>query len=261
MVLRFTLGTNNGGTEPGYLKYSLAMINECRLSPDDYRKPKIIKYLILRILYIFILIFCFNIYNAISQDLSIGIFEGHADIGNIEKIGSVRYIESLQEYIIEASGENMWFDHDEFHFLWRRIKGDFILRAHVEFIGDGVEDHRKLGWMIRQNLEADAPHVNASIHGDGLTSLQFRRTIGANTEELRSEMNAPNIVQLERKGSTYIMSTAHSDKEFLDVELSGIDMGDEVYIGLFVCSHNNAVTEKAIFRNVRIIIPAKGNVK
>ncbi len=237
------------------------MIGECELSPDDFWKPKIIKYLILRIIYISILIFCFNIYNAISQDLSIGVFEGHTDIGNIEKSGSVRYIESSQEYIIEASGENMWFDHDEFHFLWKRIKGDFILRARFEFIGDGVEDHRKLGWMIRQNLEADAPHVNASIHGDGLTSLQFRRTIGADTEELRSEMNAPDIVQLERKGSTYIMSTAHSDEVFAVTKLSEIELGDDVYIGLFVCSHNNAVTEKAIFRNVIIIIPDRENIK
>ena len=80
-------------------------------------------------------------------------------------------------------------------------------------------------------------------------------------EKLQSEMNAPDIIQLERKGSTYIMSTAHSDEVFSDTKLSGIDLGDEVYIGLFVCSHNNAVKEKAIFRNVRIIIPAEGNVK
>ena len=34
-------------------------------------------------------------------------------------------------------------------------------------------------------------------------------------------------------------------------------MGEEVYVGLYVCSHNKDVIEKAVFRNVRIIIPAK----
>jgi Tol biopolymer transport system component len=34
-------------------------------------------------------------------------------------------------------------------------------------------------------------------------------------------------------------------------------LGDEVYVGLFVCSHNNNVVEKAAFRDVRITVPAK----
>ena len=31
---------------------------------------------------------------------------------------------------------------------------------------------------------------------------------------------------------------------------------DEAYVGIFVCSHNLDVREKALFRNVRIEIPA-----
>jgi Tol biopolymer transport system component len=38
-----------------------------------------------------------------------------------------------------------------------------------------------------------------------------------------------------------------------------LDLGDEVYVGLFVCSHNKDVTEKAVFSNVRITVPAKDN--
>ena len=35
-----------------------------------------------------------------------------------------------------------------------------------------------------------------------------------------------------------------------------VDLGDEVYVGLFVCSHSEDVIEKAKFSNVRIVVPA-----
>ena len=40
-------------------------------------------------------------------------------------------------------------------------------------------------------------------------------------------------------------------------EPSDVDLGDEVYVGLFVCSHNAEVTETATFSNVRIVVPPK----
>ena len=39
--------------------------------------------------------------------------------------------------------------------------------------------------------------------------------------------------------------------------LTNFDLGDDVYAGLFVCSHDADVIEKAIFRDVRIIRPVK----
>ena len=35
-----------------------------------------------------------------------------------------------------------------------------------------------------------------------------------------------------------------------------LDLGDDVYVGLFVCSHNATVSETAVFNNVRIVVPA-----
>jgi regulation of enolase protein 1 (concanavalin A-like superfamily) len=217
--------------------------------------------LLIRILFPSILAFCAINNCVVSQDISLGIFDGHGDVGNCEMKGSVLYNSTNQEYIIEAAGENMWFGKDEFHFLWKQLKGDFILRAQVEFIGEGVDAHRKLGWMIRENLESDSPHINACVHGDGLTSLQFRKTTGGDTEEIQSEMLAPEIIQLERKGKTYIMSTAHFGKRNFDTVVSEMELGNEVYVGLYVCSHNKEVKEKAIFRDVRITYPENRKYK
>lgn len=193
---------------------------------------------------------------AFSQDSSLGMFEGHNDIGELEHKGTVQYDTETQNYTLSGSGANMWFGEDEFHFVWKKMKGNFILRAHIRFDGEGVDLHRKAGWIVRNTMEKNSPHVNASLHGDGLMSLQFRRTPGGETEQEQSDLNGPNVVQLERHGNTYTMSVAKYGDTFVTEEITGDFMEDEVYVGLYVCSHNATVSETAVFENVRMVIPA-----
>ncbi len=206
------------------------------------------------------LLFCVVFLSVSHTDAQIkttGIFDAQTDVGNPARKGSTVYDPLMQQYTIEGSGTNMWVDHDQFHFVWKKMKGDFILRCNAMFIGKGVEDHRKFGWMIRSSLDSDAGYADVAVHGDGLTSLQFRRTKAGVTEEIKSSVTAPNVVQLERRGNTFVMSVAQNGEIFTSNQLSDINLGDEVYVGLFVCSHNSAVSEKAVFNNVRIAVPPK----
>ncbi len=187
----------------------------------------------------------------------LGVFEGHGDIGPVERPGSVIYDPQKQEYVIAGAGLNMWFASDEGHFLWKRLKGDFILSARVEFIGAGAAAHRKIGWMARSSLDADSAHVSAVVHGDGLTSLQYRKTRGEGSAEDEIGVTGPNQIQLERRGSAFIMSVAHFGEAPITDRLEGVALGDDVYCGLFICSHSPTVVEQARFSNVRITIPAK----
>jgi hypothetical protein len=202
--------------------------------------------------------FCISLMRitAIAQDLPVGIFEGHQDIGKVMLPGSAVFNPETQEYLMEGSGKNIWFDRDEFHFLYKKIKGDFILTANIEFIGKGIEPHRKIGWMARNSLDTCSSHVSAVVHGDGLTSLQYRKSGNGETEEIRSAIVSPAVVQLERKGTVFTMSVALMGQPFVSTELTGVALNDEIVAGLFICSHNPAVLEKAIFRNVRITLPA-----
>ena len=190
---------------------------------------------------------------------SLGDFETHGDIGNPKLSGSASHDRSSQEYQLTAAGTNMWFGRDQCHFAWKRMKGDFILRARLEFQGKGAEAHRKAGWMVRPNLDADAPYADAAEHGDGLTSLQFRRAQGANTEQLTLTVTNADVLQFERRGANYIFSAARYGEPFVSRELTNLDLGDAVLAGLFACSHNGDVVETAKFRDVRIIRPAKPN--
>jgi len=188
----------------------------------------------------------------------LGQFDGHADIGSPKLAGHATYNAVSQEYSITAGGLNMWANRDEFHFLWKQLKGDFIVQARVEFIGKGIDPHRKLGWIARSSLDADSAYADATVHGDGLTSLQFRRTKGAITEQVRSPATAPDFLQFERRGNDYIFSAARFGEPLATCR-TNLALGEDLYVGLFVCSHNSNVTEQATFRDVRVIRPAKAD--
>jgi len=192
-----------------------------------------------------------------GPETALGQFEGHADVGSPRLAGSAAYNAVSQEYTLTAAGANMWAARDEFHFAWKKMTGDFILQARVELLGKGVDPHRKLGWIVRSTLDDDSPYADAAIHGDGLTSLQVRKTKGAATEQVTSAITGADVVQLERKGSTYTMSVARFGEPFTVSTVADLALGDEVYAGLFLCSHNPDVVEKAVFRDVRIVRPAK----
>src|SRR6266702_2520160 len=188
----------------------------------------------------------------------VGIFTTHSAVGRGR--GSASYDPRRQTYLIAGSGQNMWDVRDDFHFVWKRISGNFILSTRARFIGAGVEEHRKIGWTIRPSLEPNSAHVTAALHGNGLMSLQFRRTTGAITEETKSRDSLPNadaVIQLERREGEYFMSVARFGDTLVTQRLADVALPDTVYVGLFVCAHNDTVTERATFSNVRITIPAK----
>ncbi len=204
----------------------------------------------------FLFILVFTCLPALSQQ-KIGIFDGQADIGTNVKEGFATYNPQTDQYIVSGAGYNIWFDHDEFHFVYKKLKGDFLLYTRADFVGwQGVEAHRKVGWMVRKSLDGKSAQINAVEHGDGLTSLQYRRTDGANTEEKKSSIDHANIIQLERKGNTYTMRVARYGEPFVIEQVADLDLGDEVYVGLFVGSHNADVVETGVFRDVQITVPA-----
>ena len=198
--------------------------------------------------------------NVAAAQNPVGIFDGQTDVGRAQHARAAEYDGTRQSYLVAGSGRNMWGAQDDFRFVWKRLSGNFILSTRASFVGKGVEPHRKIGWTIRPSLEPNAAHVSAAVHGNGLVSLQFRRTTGAATEEIKSpdSLPAPNvIVQLERRDGTYLMSVARFDDTLVTRELTGVSLPDTVYVGLYVCAHNDTTVERAVFSNVRVTTPPK----
>jgi Tol biopolymer transport system component len=206
--------------------------------------------------FLFICLCCISIPAYTQKSGTLGVFQGNNDIGEKVKAGTASYNSKTGEYTVKGSGYNVWADHDEFHFVWKKMKGNFILHTRAGLVGKGVDPHRKVGWMVRKSLHGKSPHVNAVVHGDGLTSLQYRKAEGAQTAEQKSTLTHADVIEIERKGTTYIMRVAKFGETFVTDSVTDFDLGEDVYVGLFVSAHNKDVVETGKFNNVRINVPA-----
>lgn len=201
---------------------------------------------------------CF-VYPALSQT-PVGIFENHMDVGKPKNQGATIYDNESQEYQLKGSGYNIWFGRDEFHYTYKKINGDFIATANFEFVSKGTDPHRKIGWMVRSSTDDDAPHIIATMHGDGLTALQWRQLRGAHMrdpeDEIRFSKKKIQIIQIERAGRDYIMRVAAVGEPLQEVGRYALNaLADNVLVGLFISAHNENVIEEAKAWNVRIDKP------
>lgn len=182
----------------------------------------------------------------------VGIFDASGSVGETPRIGSIAFDAASGEYRITGGGENIWGASDAFEFAWKRISGDVRISADVQFIGPGAVEHRKAVLMVRETLDAGSAYADVALHGSGLTSLQYRLAPSADTQELKSTVNAPLHVQIERRGDEFTM---FAGKPGDPLTVSGpvrVALANPVYVGLGVSSHDAHVLETAIFKNVRI---------
>jgi Tol biopolymer transport system component len=186
----------------------------------------------------------------------LGIFEASGDVGPVANAGSTTFDPVDERYTLTGSGANMWADHDECQFAYKKITGDFLIRARAKFVSQGGDPHRKIGVMIRSSLEPDVAYVDVAIHGDGLTSMQYRRDAGDETEQTIARSAAAEIVELQRKGDTCTMRVAWDGEPFSGPSEIELELPDEVLVGVFVCAHDANAIEEAQFDNVRIVVPA-----
>ena len=121
-------------------------------------------------------------------------------MGTVAHPGSVAFDAAKGTYTVTGGGENMWITRDAFQFAWKRATGDLTLAADISFVGAGKDPHRKACLMIRQDLDADSAYVDVAVHGDGLTSLQFREAKGGATHEVQANVKAPKRVRIEKRG-------------------------------------------------------------
>jgi regulation of enolase protein 1 (concanavalin A-like superfamily) len=187
----------------------------------------------------------------------IGVFQKNSDVGNPKLAGSSEYDSRNKEYILKGSGYNIWFERDEFQYLFKKQKGDFTVTADFEFVGAGTDPHRKVGWMVRESLDDNASHISAVAHGDGLTVLQWRVKKGMAMRDPEDEIFSPqkNIqtIQIERKGNDFTMRVGKKGEALQTVGSHTMDnLPKQVMVGLYICSHNPAKVEEAIVRNVQV---------
>jgi len=185
---------------------------------------------------------------------SLGLFDGSTDVGTVLHAGSAEFDPQTKTYTLTGSGEDIWLASDDFQFVWKKVSGDVTITADVSLTGTGGDNHRKAVLMIRQSLDADAPYADAALHGDGLTSLQFRVYRRAATHEVQANLSAPTRLRLMKRGDRFYMWTASAGEP---LQFAGgstlVPLTGEYYVGIGVCAHNKDKVQKASFSNVEIV--------
>jgi TolB protein len=203
----------------------------------------------------------------ILQAEDLGVFSAQGDVGQVGKAGSSAVFQAKdRSFVLTGGGANMWFTNDAFHFVWTEQRGNFALSAGIEWLGSGGNAHRKACLLVRESLRPDAAYVDVAVHGDGLTSLQYRETRGGPTREIQVSTNQPGRVGIARQGQVYYLlvparsnAPAGAASGARTLEPSGasirLDLTEPLYVGLGVCAHDSQTLARAKFTAVELQSP------
>lgn len=82
----------------------------------------------------------------------VGIFTAQSDVGRAT--GSASYDSRQQTYLVAGSGQNMWESRDDFHFVWKRISGNFILSTRASSARESRSIARSAGPFAPRSTRA-----------------------------------------------------------------------------------------------------------
>ena len=188
-----------------------------------------------------------------AQTDTVGIFQNHADVGTVLHPGSTDFDPAKSVYTLTASGENVWSTSDAFQFAWQKVSGDVSLAADVSILTVGGNEHRKAMLMFRQSLDADSPYADVTLHGSGLTSLQYREEKGEPTHEIETNISMPSRLRIEKRGDyVYVWLGAKASELAPSGASMRIHLRGDFYAGIGLCSHDKDAVVKAEFSKVSL---------
>jgi TolB protein len=187
----------------------------------------------------------------------IGIFDGHADIGAVVIPGTASFDAAAKTYTVTAAGENMWTNRDAFYLLWKKVSGDVQLTADIAFPRELGRAHRKAVLIVKQDLAADGAYADVAIHGSGLSALQYRRAKGANTQDIELNIDFPKTARVIKRGDVISMFLSmHGEPLHQSGASIKLHFDGPFYVGIGLCSHDQDMTETAVFSRVDLRKPA-----
>ncbi len=154
----------------------------------------------------------------VTVNTPIGQFEGQSDVGGPLAPGSASYDAATRTYTINSAGYNIWYQRDEFRFLWKKMSGDVSLAASVVWPDINDFHDRKVALVIRDSLDDDSREIMAAQHGNGMVHIAWRADKGAmmtdveyrsqrqpraGTDEKGPQIFHPARFGIEKKGDAF----------------------------------------------------------
>ena len=162
-------------------------------------------------------------------------------------------------YTMTASGADIWYAADEFHFAYKMLTGPGTIIAKVENV-DNTNVWAKAGVMIRETLDPGSKFAAVYITPGNGCRFQARMDTDidatSDTSVVTAEQTAivaPYWAKLERDVSGNFRGYYSADGvtwRQMSWNPQNIPMSSNVYIGLAVTSHDAALTCEAVLSNV-----------
>jgi hypothetical protein len=192
----------------------------------------------------------------------IGAFDAQADVGGPLAPGSASYNATTGTYTISSAGYNIWYQRDEFRFLWKKMSGDVSMAASVNWPNIDDFHDRKVVLIFRDSLDDDSRQIMAAQHGNGMVHISWRaektgqmtdveyrsaRQPRAGTDEKGPQTFHPSRIGIEKKGDAFQLYISwqgeplHPEGAPVIFKTSG-----PVYVGIGFTSHlaANVLTAK-----------------
>ena len=181
---------------------------------------------------------------------------------------SATYDASTKQYTINSAGYNIWYQRDEFRFLWKKMSGDFSIAADGAFpIPKTPEYDRKIVLIVRQDLNDDSKEIMTGEHATGMTHLAVRADKGAMIGDIQYRIGGtllhgarPQRIGLEKHGDEFALFMSvkgepmHQFGPPITLHLDG-----PFYVGIGFCSHYPATVDTGVLNDV-VLENAAGKV-
>jgi hypothetical protein len=184
---------------------------------------------------------------SVTYDKPIGIFENQTDVGGPLVPGSASF--DAGTYTITAAGYNIWYQRDEFRFLWKRMTGDVSLAASVTWPHMDDFHDRKVALVFRDSLDDDSREIVAAQHGNGMVHIAWRPEKGAQMTDIEyralsqpaaggTETIHPTRLGIEKKGDRFQLYVSWQG-EALHPEGKPVTFHSDgpLYVGIGFTSH------------------------
>ncbi len=177
-----------------------------------------------------------------------------ADVGYPAPQGSQLFKDGT--WTLQGGGFDIFFNKDQFHYVWQTLTGDGVVSAQV--LDQGYTDpSAKAGVMLRANTDTSSPFYAVFVTPKNDILVHFRPKEGGMTQEVKLPPETPRLpiyLKVVRSGNIFTAYTSPDGFAWTPIAGSSIEMDtvSTMLAGLAVTSHNPSYLSVVTFDSVII---------
>jgi|GEM_PF-6718020 len=179
----------------------------------------------------------------------------NGDVGEVSATGNASYVKG--DFIVNASGLDIYGETDEFHFVYQPLDGDGEIVARVKSMTN-THPYVKSGVMMRAALTGPSVNVAVTASFRNLAEVTRRLINGGPTAGTGAAGALPRWVKLVRQGNTFTGYESPDGVAWKKVEEIRVQMPARIYAGLAATSHEDGIISTTHYDNVSFTPTAPG---